>query len=44
MHWGKLIEDEKQDTLFLWIDETIAILNNFQSSPTKNVETDDSED
>lgn len=26
MHWGKLIEDEKQDTLFAWIDETIGLL------------------
>ena len=26
MHWGRLIEDEKQDTLFAWIDETIGLL------------------
>lgn len=26
MHWGRLIEDEKQDTLFQWIEGTLEII------------------
>ena len=29
LHWGKLIEGEKRDSLFAWIDETTVTLNDF---------------
>ena len=29
MHWGKLIEGDKQDSLFTWIDNTTAELKKF---------------
>ena len=32
MHWGRLIEDEKQDSLFQWIDSTIVLLKEFEKN------------
>lgn len=32
MHWGRLIEGEKQDSLFQWIDQTIQQLKEFENN------------
>ncbi len=32
MHWGLLIENEQQDSLFQWIDETILLLDEFENN------------
>ena len=29
-HWGLLIENKRQDSLFLWIDESIALLKQLE--------------
>ena len=30
MHWGRLIEGKRQDSLFLWIDESIKLLKQLE--------------
>ena len=30
MHWGRLIEDEKQDSVFEWIDSSITLLKSIE--------------
>jgi len=32
LHWGKLIEGDQRDSLFVWIDETTLTLNSFFDS------------
>lgn len=43
MHWGSLIEDEEQDTLFQWIDQSVSMLRELygKDSVTDNAEDDD---
>jgi len=43
MHWGKLIEGEQQDSLFMWIEETETALKDFYTKhniPFKKVESE----
>ena len=42
MHWGRLIEGDKQDTLFAWIDSTAALLDiyYYPEEPVENESTD----
>lgn len=31
LHWGRLIENEKRDSVFQWIDQTVTLLEDFYS-------------
>lgn len=44
MHWGRMIENEKRDTLFQWIDSSIARLERLESNaaPTTPEESEES--
>jgi len=49
LHWGKTIEGAQQDSVFNWIDQTVAALKQFHGSDSaeteqSNDDTDDTDD
>lgn len=44
MHWGSLIEGDKQDTLFLWIDESVAMIRDLYERAGIQINSDDDDD
>lgn len=44
MHWGALIEGDKQDTLFKWIDESVAMIRDLYERAGIEIDSDDDDD
>lgn len=44
MHWGRMIEGAKQDSLFQWIDESIALLKPIMPEEPANTGNDEDDD